>query len=172
MNINVIVAKNKDGIIGVDGNLPWHIANDMKFFAMITNGCPLIMGRKTYESIPRKFRPMLNRVTYIITRNKNNFISNKDEIYCNSIDEAINLIDNEHDVFVCGGSEIYNIIGNNADRYYLTTVKKVIEIEKYNLINYFPEINLNNYKRVFYSENNRGIPHTFEVFEKTNLKKL
>ena len=68
MRVNLIFARSANGVIGRDGTLPWHLPEDMVHFKRMTAGCPVIMGRKTWDSLPRKFRPLPGRTNLVITR--------------------------------------------------------------------------------------------------------
>ena len=107
MIISIIVAIGKNQVIGKNNQLIWHLPKDMKFFMDTTMDTVVIMGRKNYESIPKKYRPLKNRKNVIITRNK----SYKAEgcIVVNSIGESLEVLNNieNKEVFVIGGGEIY-----------------------------------------------------------------
>jgi dihydrofolate reductase len=68
MRVNLIFARSANGVIGRDGALPWHLPEDMAYFKRMTSGCPVIMGRKTWDSIPLKFRPLPGRTNLVVTR--------------------------------------------------------------------------------------------------------
>jgi dihydrofolate reductase len=121
--ISIMVALGKNGTahntIGKDNKLLWHISEDLKRFKKITLGHPIIMGRKTYESIGR---PLPGRVNIIITRNKDWTADGVETRH--SLEEALEYaksLDGE-EVFVCGGSEIYTQALPFVDRLYLTLI--------------------------------------------------
>lgn len=116
--MNIIVAIGKDGEIGKGGDLIWHISEDLKRFKALTMGHPVIMGRKTWDSLPRK--PLPGRRNIVITRQKE-FKAEGAEIV-NSIDEAVNATKGG-DAFVIGGAEIYNSFLPYVNRLYLTYVE-------------------------------------------------
>ncbi|MEK7634023.1 MAG: dihydrofolate reductase [Patescibacteria group bacterium] len=135
--INIIAAIGKNLELGKDNKLLWHIAEDFKRFKKITEGHIVIMGRKTYESLPEKFRPLPNRVNIVVTRDLNFTIlkrSSKDgnfkAIVCNSIEEAIKkaksykLQVTSFEVFIIGGASIYKQGIKYADKLYLTLVNQ------------------------------------------------
>ena len=109
MKVSIIVAVSKNGVIGKDNNLIWHLPKDIKFFKDTTMNHHVIMGRKNFESIPHKFRPLPNRTNIIITRQTN--YSAKDCITVNSVEEALEIAKKDGDVepFIIGGGEIYKI---------------------------------------------------------------
>ncbi|HRJ35584.1 MAG TPA: dihydrofolate reductase, partial [Flavobacteriales bacterium] len=102
MRISLIVATAPDGAIGKDNKLLWHLPADMKYFRETTSGHCVITGRKNYESIPEKFRPLPNRTNIVLTRNKNcNFPG---AISVSSLQEAIKVCQqhNETEAFIIG----------------------------------------------------------------------
>ncbi len=122
--IALVAALSENNCIGKNGTLPWHIPEDMKKFKEITTGHTVVMGRKTWESIPEKFRPLPNRKNIVITRNTGYAVPDSVLVY-HSIDDAM-----EHetgDIMIIGGAEIYNQSINHADTLYITHVKTFIE---------------------------------------------
>ena len=124
MIVSLIVAVSENGVIGKNNDLIWHLPKDMKYFKEKTLGHHIIMGRKNFESIPHKFRPLRNRVNIIVTRNKD--YTAEDCIIANSIESAIDYSksNKEDEVFIIGGGEIYkqSIQKNLVDKIYLTRV--------------------------------------------------
>ena len=118
--IKIIVAMSKNRVIGNDNTLIWHLPEDLKRFKQLTTGNPIVMGRKTYESIGR---PLPNRRNIIITRDTN-YVADGCEIV-NSLEEAF-LLTNSN-CFVIGGGEIYRQALDKADRIYLTRIEKDFE---------------------------------------------
>lgn len=113
MTISMIVAANRKGYIGKDGRLMWHIPEDLARFRKLTSGHDIVMGRKTWESLPA--RPLPDRTNYVLTRNTN--YEAPGAIVCHSIDEVPTA-----DLFVIGGEEIYKLYIHKADVVYLTNV--------------------------------------------------
>lgn len=118
--INMIVAMGKDGAIGLEGNLIWNLPGDLKRFKTITLGHPVIMGRKTWESLPK--RPLPGRRNIILSRRKD-FKADGAEI-ANSLEEAIDISTGEQP-FIIGGAEIYNAFLPFTSHLYLTSVDDV-----------------------------------------------
>ncbi len=124
--ISIIVAMSPKWIIGKNGEMPWYLPSDLKNFAKITKGHPVIMGRKTYESIIKRIgHPLTNRTNIVITR-KNDYIADGC-IIASSIDDAINKSSNidvcgNEEIFIIGGAEIYKLALMHATRFYLTLV--------------------------------------------------
>ena len=92
MIISIIVAIGKNQVIGKNNQLIWHLPKDMKFFMDTTMDTVVIMGRKNYESIPKKYRPLKNRKNIIITRNKTYKVQGNKIV--NSKEESLKLINN------------------------------------------------------------------------------
>lgn len=137
MNISIIVAVAENGVIGGDNSLLWHISDDLKRFKAITTGHKIIMGRKTFDSLP--FKPLPNRENIIITRNTGYTYPGCQ--VCNSVDEVIEKLDQHSENFVIGGEEIYKQFINLANKVYLTKVHKTYEGDAY-----FPELNGSEWK--------------------------
>ena len=114
--ISIIVAVAQNGVIGDKNSLLWHISEDMRFFKRTTSGHPVIMGRKTYESLGR---PLPNRTNGVISRTLGEL---EGCTVVRSLEEAIALFPTEEEVFVIGGAQIYALALNVADRFYLTRV--------------------------------------------------
>ncbi len=127
MIISLIAALTENRVIGKDNDLPWHLPDDMKYFMQTTSGHHVIMGRKNYESIPKKFRPLPNRTNIVVTRQKD--YAAPGCIVVNSIAQGIDIaIENhESEVFIIGGAEIYTQSLTMANRLYLTEIKTSLE---------------------------------------------
>ncbi len=107
MKVAIVVAIGKNNEIGRNNQLLWHLGEDMEFFKQTTRGHYVIMGRKSFESIPPKFRPLPNRVNVILSRNEDYMV---EECYtCASLEEALTLAheNGEEKVFIIGGAQIY-----------------------------------------------------------------
>jgi len=165
--VSIIAAIAENRVIGRDNDLIWHLPADMAFFRTTTTGHHVIMGRKNYESIPEKYRPLPHRTNIIISRNKN--FAADDCLVFNTlkegIDHAINSGDKEP--FVIGGGQIYALALEEdlIDRMYLTHVHESFEGDTY-----FPEIDdalwdlvsVKNYA----ADDKNSIPFTISVYEK------
>lgn len=123
--ISLVVAVSRNGVIGRDGGLPWHISSDLKRFKAITMGKPVIMGRKTWESLPR--RPLPGRTNIVVTRQEG-FTAAGAHI-ARDADEAIAIAarENPPEICVIGGGDIYRQLMPRADRLYLTEVQMDVE---------------------------------------------
>ena len=117
--VSVVVAMNKQSIIGVNNTLPWHIPEDLKHFKQITTGKPVIMGRKTFESIGK---PLLNRTNIVITNNQDFNVPNV--VVFNSLQKAINNYSNIDEICIIGGGEIFKqaFLLHIVDKIYLTLI--------------------------------------------------
>ena len=118
----MIVAASTNDVIGVDGDLPWHISADLKRFKKLTMGHHLIMGRKTFESIGKC---LPGRTTVIVTR-QTDFAFPEAKI-AHTIESAIELAADDLSPFIVGGAEIYSIAMPHVDRIYLTRVHQEID---------------------------------------------
>ena len=118
--IKIIVATSKNKVIGNNNELIWKLSSDLKRFKELTTGHPVVMGRKTYESIGK---PLPNRRNIIITRNLEYEVNGCEVV--SSLEEALLITNN--DCFIIGGGEIYNQSIELADRIYLTLVHKEFE---------------------------------------------
>jgi dihydrofolate reductase len=108
MRINLIFARARNGVIGNHNALPWHLPEDMAHFKRTTQGCPVIMGRKTWESIPEKFRPLPGRTNIVLTRGIWNEMSAKSSSDINSsLQICERIVPAPAEVWVIGGAQIY-----------------------------------------------------------------
>ena len=138
MIISLIAAMDENGVIGYKNKLPWNLPSELNYFRETTKGKPVIMGRKTHESIGR---PMPERLNIIITRDKNYRTNNC--IVVNSREDAIKAAKGSKEIMVIGGAEIYKLFLPIADRLYLTKVHG-----KFKGDTYFPEFNENEWIKV------------------------
>ncbi len=122
--IALIAAISENNCIGKSGTLPWYIPEDLKRFKTITTGHTVLMGRKTWESIPEKFRPLPNRKNIVITRNTDYPVPAGVILY-HSVDEV--LKQEKGDIMVIGGAEIYTQSIELADTLYITHIRTFIE---------------------------------------------
>lgn len=136
MIISMIAAVSENKVIGRNNDLPWHLPDDMKYFMQTTKGHCVIMGRKNYESIPEKFRPLPNRVNIVVTRQKD--FSAPECLVVHSLNQALEAAaeNGPEEVFLIGGSEIYRQGFPLANRLYLTEIKAFIDGDVY-----FPSFN-------------------------------
>ena len=118
--LSIIVAVANNNIIGGDNKLLWHIPEDLKRFKQITSGHSIVMGRKTFESLPGV---LPNRKHIVITRDKNYTIDNENVEIINSVDEVINrFINTSETAFIIGGGQIYKQLIHSVNNIFLTKV--------------------------------------------------
>jgi dihydrofolate reductase len=123
MAVSLVVAYARNGVIGRDGDLPWHLPSDMKHFRELTTGGTVVMGRKTYASIPEKFRPLPRRRNIVLSRNAR-FRAPGAEVYP-SLPAALDACG--RDCFVIGGGTTYAEALPHALRVYATEVAEEVE---------------------------------------------
>ena len=138
MKVSLIVAVSENGGIGKDNDLIWHLPNDMRFFKETTMGHHVIMGRKNFESIPHKYRPLPNRTNVVITRQAD--YTAEGCVVVNSVEAALEIAkqNGDTDSFIIGGGQIYKLAleANLIDTIYLTKVHHTFAGDAF-----FPELN-------------------------------
>ena len=166
MKVSLIVAVSQNGMIGKDNDLIWHLPKDMKFFKDTTLGHHVIMGRKNFESIPHKFRPLPNRTNIVITRQSD--YKAEDSIVVNSVEESLKVAksNGENEAFIIGGGQIYKLAleANLIDRIYLTRIHHSFDGDTF-----FPELNSDweEIKREdCFKDDNHKYDYSFIVLEK------
>ena len=126
MRVALIAAVSENGVIGRNGGLPWRLSNDLRHFRKVTTGKPVVMGRKTHESIGR---PLPDRENIVITRNacleSEGVIAVPD--FESALARAAALIGAANEVVAIGGEAIYRTALPHADRFYLTEVHAIVE---------------------------------------------
>lgn len=105
MKLHLIWAQSRKGVIGVNGTLPWHLPEDLAHFKRTTLGAPVIMGRKTWDSLPPRFRPLPGRVNIVVTRQPDWQADGAQR--AGSLAEAVALCPADTDAWVIGGAEVY-----------------------------------------------------------------
>ena len=105
MELHLIYARARNGVIGRDNTLPWHLPEDLAHFKRLTLGCPVIMGRKTWDSLPPKFRPLPGRSNIVITRQTD--WHSRGAIPAHGLEAALSLCAQAEHVWVIGGAQIY-----------------------------------------------------------------
>ena len=168
MKVSLIVAAAENGVIGKDNDLIWHLPKDMKFFKETTQGHHVIMGRKNFESIPHKYRPLPNRTNVVITR-QGDYIA-EGCIVVNSVEAALIIAQENGDTepFIIGGGQIYKLAleANLVDKIYLTKVHHAYDGDTF-----FPELG-NDWKEVARTnckaDEKHAHDYSFLTFEKIN----
>ena len=158
MSYSIIAAIGKNRELGKDNDLIWHLPNDLKFFREVTNGKTIIMGRKTFYSLPK----MLPNRKHVVISSSNNFNSEV-KVY-NNLEELLeDYKDSNEELFVIGGGSIYKLFIDIADNLYLTE----IDAECLDASVYFPEFDKNNYEKTILKENeDNGITYKHVLYKK------
>jgi dihydrofolate reductase len=146
--LSIIAAVARNGVIGKDNQLLWHLPEDMRHFRETTRGKPVIMGRKTWESLPDAFRPLPGRNNIVVSRNP--AYQPARATLASTLNDAILKAGGAKEVFVIGGAELYRQALPIADRLYLTEIDQDFEGDAS-----FPDIEKSNWE-----EASREIPHS------------
>lgn len=128
----IIAAVSKNNAIGKDNKLLWHLPEDLKRFKKITTGHTIIMGRKTFESLPKV---LPDRHHIVITRNKSFKVEDNRVTVVNSIEDLLDLLKKNEEYFVIGGAEVYKQLLPYVEKIYLTSIAK-----EFNADAFFPDI--------------------------------
>ena len=153
MKISIIVAMDNNGVIGKDSALPWHLPADLQHFKKTTMGKPILMGRKTWESIGR---PLPGRTNIVITRDSD--YQAEGCIVVNSIDAAMAAAADQDEVMVIGGAEFYRQVLPHADTLYLTRIHASFDGDTV-----FPELHAADWREVECSDHlaDEKNPHNY-----------
>lgn len=133
MKIIIIAAKSKNNVIGNKGLLPWHSSEELSHFKSTTDGYPVVMGRKTRESLKR---PLENRLNIILTRNKNYKTNAADSVVLSGVDEVLEHCKDYEKIFIIGGKQVYEAFIDLADEMIISEMKFEAEGDTY-----FPDFN-------------------------------
>jgi dihydrofolate reductase len=162
MLLSLIVAATTNNVIGKNNDLPWRLPNDMKYFKNTTWGMPVIMGRKTFESMTE---PLAGRTNIVITRQTN--WKPDGAVVVNKLSDALFVAKDadSKEVFVIGGGEIFKEAIKKADRIYMTRIHTIIDGDAF-----FPEIDEKKWKLVSkrdcFADEKHKFDYSFEVWEK------
>ncbi|GHN01449.1 dihydrofolate reductase [Cytophagales bacterium WSM2-2] len=156
MIISIIAAVAKNGVIGKANDLPWRLPDDMKYFMQTTQGHHVIMGRKNYDSLPEKFRPLPNRTNIVVTRQQD--FKATDCFVVNDLKTGIDLAlgNSEKELFIIGGAEIYKLALQQTDTLYLTEIDAVVEGDVV-----FPSWNKNEWREVSRQHHSADAKHKY-----------
>ena len=163
MTVSIIAAVPKNRVIGKDNQLVWDLPKDMAFFKSTTRGHHVIMGRKNYESIPEKHRPLPARPNIVVTRQDD--YSAPEAQVVNSIQEGLELAKKagEEEAFVIGGGQIYEAALKDGliDVMYLTHIHSEFEGDTY-----FPKFDESKWERslIMHHEKDEKNPHDFDIY--------
>ncbi len=165
MKVSVIAAVSENGVIGRDNAIPWHLPADLKRFKRLTTGHPLIMGRKTLESIGR---PLPDRTSIVLTRDDG--YRPDGVLVARDLDEALALAAGADEVFVIGGEAVYATALARADRLYLTKVHAEIAGDAH-----FPPVDLSQWALVEEQRHEPDERHryafTFRMYERMETQR-
>jgi dihydrofolate reductase len=160
--ISIIVAMAENRVIGINNTLPWHLPGDLRHFRQLTTGHHVIMGRRNYESIGK---PLPDRTNIVVTRNPAYHAPG-----CrvrNSLGDAFQDIQNDPEVFVIGGADIYRQAIGAADRMYLTLVHAEVNGDTY-----FPEFDMRDWKetsRTRHEADEKNLhAYSFVIYDRIN----
>jgi dihydrofolate reductase len=164
VRVSLVVAMSENGVIGRDNALPWHLPADLAYFKTLTMGKPLIMGRKTYESIGR---PLPGRRNIVLTRDAGFQAPGCD--VCGSLERALELAAEADEVMVIGGSALYQSALGLADRIYLTEVHADIDGDTW-----FPELDRSRWQEVgrerHHADERNAMDYSFVTLERRKGK--
>jgi len=149
--ISIIAALAENRVIGLNNTLPWRLPNDLKHFRRLTTGHAIILGRKNYESIGK---PLPERTNIVITRNRD--FRADGCLIAHSLDEALVLADNDPEIFIIGGAEIYRAALARTNRLYLTRVHAAIPGDTY-----FPEFDETEWREISRERHERDERHAY-----------
>lgn len=164
--INIVVAKASNNVIGAKNNLIWHLPNDLKHFKNLTSGHPIIMGRKTYESLGK---PLPNRTNIVITRDSNWTTDGivKENSLEKAIDSALKI---DEDIYIIGGGNIYKQAMEFTDILYITEVHHEFDGDTY-----FPEIDTDDWEEIerenFKKDEKHPFAYSFVTYKKVKETK-
>jgi dihydrofolate reductase len=162
MIISLLLAASENGVIGKNNALPWHLPNDLKYFKNLTWGLPILMGRKTFDSIGK---PLPGRKSIVITRNKDWHHNGVEVVH--SLEEAVKTAEalGAKEIFVIGGAEIFNASLPQANRIYLTRIHQDFDGDVF-----FPAIDETAWQlsssRFCKKDEKNPYEHTYRVWER------
>ncbi len=170
MKVKLIVAKGKNDVIGKDNDLAWHLPADMRFFMQTTKGHIVLMGRKNWDSIPEKYRPLSNRINVVVTRNKS--FSHPDCVVFHGIEDAIAHYKKqaeegeEKHLFIIGGGQIYKycLDNNLLDELFITFID-----ESFDGDTYFPDFDESAWHKtqIMHHDTDEKNKYPFDVYHYT-----
>ncbi len=161
MKLSLIAAQSRNRVIGKNNHIPWHLPADLRYFKQITMGKPIVMGRKTFDSIGRA---LPGRRNIVITR-QSSFAAENCEVF-HSIDTALHQLQNETEVMMIGGAELYAQCMDRADYIYLTVVEMECDGDAF-----FPIVNPAQWtlssEEIFKSDEKNQYGYRFQVWKRT-----
>jgi dihydrofolate reductase len=170
MLISAIVCKSQNNVIGLDNKMPWHLSDDLKNFKKITLGYPIVMGRKTFESIGK---PLPGRTNIVLTRNKKDFQRKYPEMDVLVFEkkEAVLKYAQENElkqIFIIGGAQIYSLFWSNLNCVHLTEIHQEFEGDAY-----LDQVDFSQWNKIEQKEFSIGpgspYPWTYTVYQKNAI---
>ena len=156
MSLSIIVAVAANGVIGKDNQLIWHLSDDLKWFKKCTMGKPIIMGRKTFESLPRL---LPGRTHFVLSTRKDYQVPEGVRLFHDVNTLMTNLPEGEN--FVIGGEHIYSLLLSKADKVYMTRVGKAYDGDAF-----FPPFDEKEWIKEKEFPGEGDIPHTFVIYRR------
>lgn len=161
-NLSIIVAMAQNGAIGKDNDLLWHLSGDLKRFKKLTTGHPVVMGRKTWESLPK--RPLPGRRNIVFTQNPDYEAPGAEVVH--SVNDLFKVLKGTYDeVFVMGGASIYQMLLPFVNRLYVTQVYRDFDADVY-----FPTIDMSEFTLVSLSDpmfdEESGLDYAYEEYDR------
>lgn len=163
--LSIIVATSENNVIGHNNKIPWHMPKDLKHFAMVTKGHTVIMGRNTYESVLSYLgKPLPDRTNIVITRNPD--FKAPGCIVFHTLADALKQTNNESEIFVIGGSQLYSEALPVADKVYRTLIHTIIEGDAF-----FPELKFAEWKLIESKLEPKDDKNTFDATYEVYIRK-
>lgn len=156
MSLSIIVARAENGVIGKENRLIWHLSDDLKRFKTLTMGHPIVMGRKTFESLPKV---LPGRTHYVLTGNRD-YKAPEGVLLFHSVEKLLSALP-EGENFVIGGEHMYRALFPYADTLYITEVRKPYEGDAF-----FPEFDETQWQLVRKEAGEGPIPHDFCIYKR------
>jgi dihydrofolate reductase len=161
VTVALVAAVARGGVIGRDSGIPWRLPEDVARFRELTTGHAVVMGRKTWDSIPDRFRPLPERRNVVVTRNPDWHAEGAERV--SSVEDALELLEDEGHAFVIGGAEIYAAALPLADELLLTEIERDVEGDTF-----FPDWEREAFEVVSREErvSQDGIPFAFVTYHR------
>ncbi len=157
-----IIAVGENNEMGLNNHLPWHLPSEIGYFRKVTEYHTIIMGRKTFESLPKV---LPNRRHIVLTKDKNYSYDHRDVIIANSLEEVFNIVNKDEENIIIGGAEIFRLFLPHTSRIYLTIVHRSFKADVY-----FFELDKNEWietkKWEAILDKKTIIPHTYYVLDR------
>lgn len=150
--IAYVVAMDDNRLIGRENSLPWRLPDDMRWFRDVTLGKPCIMGRKTYDSLPDRFRPLPGRRNIVVTRNREYQAPGAEVVH--SVEDALEAAGDAEEVIIVGGADLFRRMMPVVDRLYLTRVHGAAEGDIF-----FPEYDAAEWREMYRAEHTADERH-------------